>query len=119
MSLMTSIPRVGRIRRYLLAAAAILLLSLCAGVNGWFTQSVAAKTSNPSTQSDSADKKAQKAGPDLDCTYYDKGVPHPGTCGFDPKDKTKYRCYLNADLTKSQMQIGCQSKVLKAMGEKK
>ena len=98
MTLMTSLPRVSRIRHYLLGLTAMVLLSICAGVSGSFTQSVAAQTSKPA-----AKKQGSK---DLTCTYYDdKNTGSPGTCGYDKQDKTKYRCD-HADAAKSQTQIG-------------
>lgn len=119
MTLMTSLPRVSRIRRYLLGVTVVLVLSICAGVSGSFTQSVAAQTSKPSTQTDSAGAK-QENSKDLSCTYYDdKTIGSPGTCGFDKQDKTKYRCFSNADPRKSQTQIGCEWKVLRAAAAKK
>lgn len=119
MTLTTSLPRVSRIQRYLWTTTAILLLSICAGGVGSMTQTVAAQTAKSSAQADSAGKK-QGAGTDLSCTYYDKtSIGHPGTCGFDKEDKTKYRCYLNEDLARSQAQIGCEWKVRRAQESKK
>jgi hypothetical protein len=111
MTLMTSLPRVSRIRRYLLGVTAMLLLSICAVVGGSFAQPVAAQTAGTK----------QENTKDLSCTYYaDKAIAgSPGTCGFDKQDKTKYRCYSNADPAKSQTQIGCEWKVLRAQGAKK
>lgn len=109
MSLMTSPRRVTRIRRYLLGGTAVVLLSICAGVAGSFTQSVAAQTPK---QPHSAAKR--ESGPDLDCTYYDKAGGFPGTCGRDKQDRAKYVCYKNQDPTISQLQIGCEWKVLRA-----
>jgi beta-lactamase regulating signal transducer with metallopeptidase domain len=109
MNLMTSSPRVTSIRRYLLGGTAVVLLSICAVVTGSFTQTVAAQTKK---QPQSA--KNQESGPNLDCTYYDdKTVGFPGTCGRDKQDKTRYVCYKNEDSTISQLQIGCEWKVLR------
>jgi beta-lactamase regulating signal transducer with metallopeptidase domain len=100
MTLMTSSPRVTRIRRYLLGGTAVVLLSICASVTGSFSQPVAAQTPK---QPQSAMK--QESGPNLDCTYYDdKNVGFPGTCGRDNQDKAKYVCYKNQDPTISQLQ---------------
>ena len=115
MTLMTSSPRVTRFRRYLLGGTAVVLLSICAGVAGSFTQPVGAQTPR---QPESA--KNQESGPDLDCTYYDdKTVGFPGTCGRDKQDKAKFICYKNQDPTISQRQIGCEWKVLRAEQAKK
>jgi beta-lactamase regulating signal transducer with metallopeptidase domain len=119
MTIMTALPRVSRIRRYLLGVSATVLLSLCAGVSGWFTQPVAAQTSNPSAQADTRGKN-QQASKDLSCTYWDnKDTSSPGTCGVDKQDKTKYRCYSDQDRSKSQEQIGCEWKVRRAAEAKK
>ncbi len=107
MTLMNSQTPMSRIRRYLSGTAAILLLAISASVTGSFTQPVAAQTSK------------QEASKDLSCTYYEKGIGSPGTCGFDKQDHTKYRCYSNQDSTKSNLQIGCEWKVQRAMGAKK
>ena len=116
MTLMTSLPRVSRIRRSLLGGTVVLVLSICAGVSGLFTQSVAAQSSKPAAQTG---VKKQAGSTDLSCTYYDKGVGSEGTCGRDQQDKAKYRCYSNADAAKSQTQIGCEWKVLRAERAKK
>jgi len=108
MTLMTSSPRVTRIRRYLLGGTAVVLLSICAGVTGSFTQPVSAQTPKQ-TQSG----KKQESSHDLICTYYDKGVGFPGTCGRDKQDKAKYVCYEDG-ANVSQLQIGCERKVLRA-----
>jgi len=110
MTLLTSQPQVTRIRRYLSGVTAIVLLSICAGVTGKFTQPVAAQTSTPSTQ---------VAAPDLSCTYYGKGIAHPGTCDFDKQDKNKYRCYKDEDPTQSNQQSACEWKVQRALAAKK
>jgi beta-lactamase regulating signal transducer with metallopeptidase domain len=115
MTLMTSAPRVSRIGRYSLGAIAMVLLAICAGVGGSFTQPVSAQTSALTAQTDSAGKKAD-ASKDLSCTYYDKAIGSPGTCGYDQQDKTKYRCYSNQYPAKSQTQIGCEWKVKRAEG---
>ncbi|MCL4794981.1 MAG: M56 family metallopeptidase [Bryobacteraceae bacterium] len=109
MTLMTSPPRVTGIRRYLLGGTAVVLLSICAGVTGSFSQPVAAQTPK---QPQSAMK--QESGPNLDCTYYDKSAGFPGTCGRDQQDNAKFVCYKNQDPTISQLQIGCEWKVLRA-----
>jgi beta-lactamase regulating signal transducer with metallopeptidase domain len=115
MTLMTSSPRVTRIRRYLLGGTAAVFLSICAGVTGSFSRPVAAQTPK---QPQSA--KQQESGPNLDCTYYDdKTVGFPGTCGRDKQDEAKYVCYKNQDPTISQLQIGCEWKVLRAEQAKK
>src|SRR3954452_16386657 len=44
MTLMTSPPRVTRLRRYLLGGTAVVLLSMCAGVTGSLTRTVAAQS---------------------------------------------------------------------------
>src|SRR5262249_15683972 len=118
MTLMTSLPRVSRIRPYLFGVATMLILSICAGVSGSFTQPRAAQTSNPSAQSDTGGKK-QEGSKDLSCTYEKKNSESQGTCGFDKQDKTKYRCYSNQYPAKSNLQIACEWKVLRAAGEKK
>ncbi|HBY64673.1 MAG TPA: hypothetical protein DEH78_33045 [Solibacterales bacterium] len=109
MNLMISPPRVTAIRRYLLSGTAVVLLSICAGVAGAISQPVAAQTPK---QTQSATK--QKDGPNLDCTYYEKGVGFPGTCGRDQTNKAKFVCSKNEDLTLSQNQAGCEWKVLRA-----
>jgi hypothetical protein len=76
------------------------------------TQTVAAQTQGQPAA-------GKKAGKDLSCTYYDKGVGHPGTCGFDQEDKTKFRCYSNQDPAQSNPQIACERKVLRAQESKK
>jgi hypothetical protein len=118
MTLMNSQPPVSRIRRYLAGAAAILLLGISASITGSLTQPVAAQTSNSPAQANSGGKK-QEASKDLSCTYYEKGVGSPGTCGFDKEDRTKYRCYSNQDSTKSNPQIACEWKVQRALRAKK
>ena len=120
MTLITSIPRVSRIQRSLWTVTAILLLSICAGVIGSMTRTVAAQTADSSAQAGSAGKK-QEASKDLSCTYYDKGIGYPGTCGFrlDKEDKTEYRCYLNQDRAQSNPQIACEWKVRRAQQSKK
>src|SRR5205814_640219 len=83
MNLTISKPRLSRIQRYLWTVTAIFLLSICAGVTGLMTRTVAAQTASP------AGKK--QAAPDLACTYYDKlTVAHAGTCGYDKNDKKKF-----------------------------
>lgn len=109
MTLMTSTPRVTGIHRYLLGGTAAVLLSVCAGVAGGFSQPIAAQTPKQ-TQS----VTNQENGPNLDCTYYDKNVGFPGTCGRDQANKTKFACYKNENPTLSQTQIGCEWKVLRA-----
>jgi beta-lactamase regulating signal transducer with metallopeptidase domain len=119
MTVMTALPRVSRVRRYLLGVSATLLLCLCAGGSAWFTQPVAAQTSKSSAPADSRGKN-QQAGKDLSCTYYDdKDVGSSGTCGVDKQDKNKYRCYSDQDRSKSQPQIGCEWKVRRAAEAKK
>lgn len=118
MTLMTSVPRVNKIRRYCFGVTAMLILFVCACVSGLFTQSVTAQTSTSSAQASSA-AKTQQESKDLTCTYYDGGVGSEGTCGYDKKDKTKYRCYSNQDSAKSQDQIGCEWKVKRAEAAKK
>ncbi len=108
MTLMTSSPRVTRTRRYLLGGTAVVLLSICAGVTGSFTQPVSAQTPKQ-TQSG----KHPVSSHDLICTYYDKGIAFPGTCGRDKQDKAKYVCYKDGAIV-SQLQIGCEWKVLRA-----
>jgi len=115
MTLTTSMPRLSRIQRYLWTVTAILLLSICAGGIGLMTRTVAAQTASPYSQAPYRAGKKQDAAPDLSCTYYDeKTVGHEGTCGYDKKDNTKYRCYLNADTAQSQTQIGCEWKLRRA-----
>jgi beta-lactamase regulating signal transducer with metallopeptidase domain len=112
MSLTTSMPRLSRIQRSLWAVSAILLLSICAGGIGLMTRTVAAQTTSPSAQAPPTAGKRQQAAPDLDCTYYDnKTVGHEGTCGYDPKDRKTYLCYLNPDMTQGELQIGCEWKL--------
>lgn len=110
MTLLTSQPQVTRIRRYLSGVTAIVLLSICAGVSGKFTQPVAAQTSTTS---------AQVNPPDLSCTYYGKGIAHPGTCDFDKQDRKKYRCYNDEDPAQSNEQSACEWKVQRALAAKK
>ena len=117
-AMMTSATRLSPIRQGLRKVTAILLLSLCAAVSASFTQPVTAQTANRSTKPDAASTR-QASGPDLVCSYYDKGVDHPGTCGVDPQDKTRYRCYSDVDPSKSNLQSACKSKVLRALGTKK
>jgi beta-lactamase regulating signal transducer with metallopeptidase domain len=120
MTLTTSIPGLSRIQRCFWTVTAIILLSICAGGIGLMTRTVAAQTVNPSAQAASAADQKQKAAPDLDCTYYDENtVGHAGTCGYDKQDRKKYLCYLNSDMTQSQMQIGCESKLRRAEQAKK
>jgi beta-lactamase regulating signal transducer with metallopeptidase domain len=120
MTLTTSIPRLSRIQRYLWTVTAILLLSVCAGGIGLMTRTVAAQTASPSAQAPSPAGRKQKAATNLDCTYYDENtVGHPGTCGYDKKDKKKYLCYLNSDAAQSQTQIGCEWKLRRAGESKK
>jgi beta-lactamase regulating signal transducer with metallopeptidase domain len=110
MTLMTTSPRVTTIRSYLFGSTAVLLLFVCAGVIGSFSQSVAAQTP---IQPQSA--KKQQGGPNLDCTYYsEKTELFPGTCGRDRQDATRYVCYKRQDPTVSQPQAGCEWKVLRA-----
>lgn len=109
MTLMTSTPRVTGIRRYLLGGTAVVLLSVCAGVAGAFSQPIAAQTPK---QPQSATN--QESGPNLDCTYYDRNVGFPGTCGRDQTNKAKFVCFKKEDPTLSQNQIGCEWKVLRA-----
>lgn len=119
MTLTTSPPRGGRIQRCVWNLTAVLLLSICACAIGFMTQTVAAQTANASAQAGSAGKR-QEGSKDLSCTYYDQATKaFPGTCGFDKEDKTKYRCYLNADPARSQPQIGCEWKVRRAQESKK
>ena len=109
MNLMTSSPQVSRIRRYLLGGTAVVLLSICAGVSGSFTQPVSAQTPK---ETQSGNKR--ESSPDLICTYYDKAIGFPGTCGRDKQDKAKYVCYKDGAGNVSQLQIGCEWKVLRA-----
>ena len=106
MTLLTSQPQVTRIRSYLSGVTAIVLLSICAVVTGKLTQPVSAQTSVVSA-------------PDLVCTYYGKGIAHPGTCDFDKQDKKKYRCYKDEDPTQSNEQSACEWKVQRALAAKK
>jgi hypothetical protein len=115
MTLTTSMPRLSRIQRYLWTVSAILLLSICARGIGLMTRTVAAQTASPSAQAPPLAGKKLEAAPNLDCTYYDeKTVGHAGTCEYDPKDKKKYLCYLNSDMTQSEIQIGCEWKLRRA-----
>jgi beta-lactamase regulating signal transducer with metallopeptidase domain len=101
MTLITSMPRLGRMQRTSWTVTAILLLSICAGGIGLMTRTVAAQTVSLSSPA-----------PDLACTYYDNmAVMHDGTCGYDKNDKTKYRCYLNSDMAQSQSQSSCEWKL--------
>ena len=110
MALTSQMPRLGRIQRSLWSVSAIFLLSICAGGIGLMTRTVAAQTAGPSAQLTPAAGKKQAAAPDLDCTYYDeKG--HPGTCGYDPKNRKTSLCYLNPDLKQSELQEGCEWKL--------
>jgi hypothetical protein len=84
------------------------------------TRSVSAQPASPSAQAPSTPDKKQGNAPDLDCTYYDeRTAAHPGTCGYDRRDKKKYVCYLNSDNSQSQTQIGCEWKLLRAEEAKK
>ncbi len=113
MTLTTSTPRLSRMKRSLWTVTALLLLLSSAGGIGLMTRTVAAQTASPSAQRQPTAGKKQAA-PDLACTYYDRGVPsEPATCGRDQEDKTKYRCYLNADPTRSNLQSACEWKVLR------
>jgi len=109
MTLINSSPRVTRIRRYLLGGTAAVLLSIWAGVTGSFTQPISAQTSKQAQSG-----KKQESSPDLICTYYNKGIGFPGTCGRDKQDHAKYVCYKDGDTNLSQLQIGCEGKVLRA-----
>jgi len=112
-TLTTSMPRLSGIQRYLWTVTAILLLSICAGGIGLMTRTVAAQTASPSSQGTYPAGKKQAA-PDLACTYYYNGMgSDDATCGRDKEDKTKYRCYLNADPTRSNPQAACEWKVLR------
>ena len=119
MTLTTSITRLSRIQRYLWTVTAILLLSICAGGVGLMTRTVAAQTPSASAQAQPPAGKKQGPSANLDCTYYDGAVGHEGTCGYDKKDKKKYLCYLNSDMTQSQTQIGCEWKLRRAEESKK
>jgi hypothetical protein len=118
MTLITSMPQLSRIQRYLWTVTAILLLSICAGGTESMTRTVAAQAASPSSQTPPSAGKKQ-ATPNLDCTYYEKGVGYEGTCGYDKKDKKKTVCYLNADMARSQTQIGCEWKLRRAEDAKK
>ena len=119
MNLTTSMPRLSQIQRYLRTVAAIFLLSICAGGVALMTRTVAAQTPNSSAQGQPSAGKKQAA-PDLACTYYYNGVgSDDATCGRDKEDKTKYRCYLNADPTRSNPQAACEWKVLRFEEKKK
>jgi beta-lactamase regulating signal transducer with metallopeptidase domain len=113
MNLTTSMPRLSRIQRYLRTVAATFLLAVCAGGIGLMTRTVAAQAPDSSAQGQpSAGEK--EAAPDLACTYYSFGVASSeATCGRDPGDKTKYRCFLNADPSQSNPQSACEWKVLR------
>jgi beta-lactamase regulating signal transducer with metallopeptidase domain len=117
MNLTTSMPRLSRIQRYLWTVSAILFLSICAGGIGLMTRTVAAQTASPSAQAPPIAGKKQVAAPDLDCTYYDQDkttAGQEGTCGYDPKDRKTYLCYLNSDTAQSELQIGCEWKLRRA-----
>ena len=109
MTLMIGSPKVTSIRRYLLGGTAVVLLSICAGVTGSFTQPVSAQTPKPSQSTG-----IQEHHPNLTCTYYDKSIAFPGTCGRDRQDKARFVCYKEGDANASQTQIGCERKVLRA-----
>jgi beta-lactamase regulating signal transducer with metallopeptidase domain len=112
-ALISSMPRVSRVQRYLWSVTAILLLSICAGGIGLMARTVAAQTASPSAEGQSSTGKKQ-TGPELSCTYYEKGVgSDDASCGRDNKDKTTYRCYLNSDPAKSNPQAACEWKVLR------
>jgi hypothetical protein len=83
------------------------------------TRTVAAQTASASAQAQPPAGKKQGSSANLDCTYYDGAVGHEGTCGYDKKDKKKYLCYLNSDMTQSQTQIGCEWKLRRAEESKK
>src|SRR5262249_34706599 len=78
---------------------------------GSMTRTVAAQTAGSSAQVPPPAAKKQEAAKDLSCTYYENGVGYAGTCGYDEKDKTKYRCYMNEDTARSNPQIACEWKV--------
>ena len=118
MTLTTSQPKVSRVQRYLSGLMAALLLLACATVSGSLTQSVASQTSKSTDPAESAGKR-QASSKDLSCTYYEDGKGSPGTCGFDKRDKKKYRCYSNEDPARSNPQIACEWKVLRALGSHK
>ena len=119
MNLSISMPRLSRLQRNLWTVTAIFLLSICAGVTGLMTRTVAAQTASPSAQGPQAAGKQQTA-PDLACTYYGKlTVAHAGTCGYDKNDKKKYVCYLNPDMAQSEPQTGCEWKLRRAAESKK
>ena len=110
-------PRLSRIQRYLWTVSAILFLSICAGGIGLMTRTVAAQTASPSAQAPPIAGKKQVAAPDLDCTYYDQDkttAGQEGTCGYDPKDRKTYLCYLNSDTAQNELQIGCEWKLRRA-----
>jgi beta-lactamase regulating signal transducer with metallopeptidase domain len=117
MTLTTSMPRLSRIQRYLWTVTVILLLSTCGGGIGLMTRTVAAQFPNPSAQAPPPAGKKQAA-PDLDCTYYEPKTapptPHEGTCGYDPKDRKTYLCYLNSNTTQSELQDACEWKLRRA-----
>lgn len=50
-------------------------------------------------------------GPDLSCTYYDRGVPQAGTCEEDKTNKGNYSCRANDDSTLVQSQSSCEWKI--------
>jgi beta-lactamase regulating signal transducer with metallopeptidase domain len=119
MNLTISMPRLSRIQRGLWTVTAILLLTICAGLTGLMTRTVAAQTTSPSAQGPQAAGK-QQAASDLACTYYDKiNMAHAGTCGYDKNDRKKYVCYLNPDMAQSEPQIGCEWKLRRAEESKK
>jgi TonB family protein len=50
-------------------------------------------------------------GPDLSCTYYDKGLQHAGTCEEDSANKGQYSCRADDDKGLVQSQSSCEWKV--------
>ena len=109
MNLSSAKPAVSLMRRTALATAAIVVLAACTSAAGLLTQSVKAKTA----ESSAGNGKSATTKRELSCTYYlPDGKAHPGTCGFDKKNKKSYLCYSNVDPKLSQTQIGCESKLL-------
>jgi TonB family protein len=50
-------------------------------------------------------------GPDLSCTYYDRGQQHAGTCEEDSANKGQYSCRADDDKGLVQSQSSCEWKV--------
>ncbi len=113
MTLTTSQRRLGRLRSHLSGWVAALLLLVCTAASWTLAQSVAAQTPR-STVSDAVQTRLGRE--DLTCTYYggEKGGL-PGTCWLDENEKNLYRCYLNENPLRTNLQSACEWKVQRAL----